>query len=168
VDPQHDRHRLLQGARSLCIVHGFGDRDVEKQAVLGYILGDYRPRAGRKGDPAVDDRVNDELNRDGEPALPCLGTDPRGGVIADGAVDGEARDGVAEAEVADGGLGVGDVLEGVVLARGLGRLIELAIDTRGLCLIGPPYVQLGSVEACAEINDGETRLRCDTPCCGCQ
>jgi hypothetical protein len=75
---------------------------------------------------------------------------------------------VAEAEVADGGLGVGDVLEGVVLARGLGRLIELATGTRGLCLIGPPYVQLRSVEACAEINDGETRLRCDTPCCGCQ
>jgi hypothetical protein len=70
--------------------------------------------------------------------------------------------------VADGGLGIRDVLEGVVLARGLERLIKLATGTRGICLIGPPYVQLGSVEACAEIHDGQTRLRCDTLYCGCQ
>lgn len=119
VDPQHHRHRLLQGPRRLRIVHSFRDRDVEQQAVLGYNLFNHRPRTGRGRDAAGDERLDDERERDAEPALPGLGTDPRGGVIADGAVDGEARDGMAEAEVAQGRLGVGDVLEGVVLARGL-------------------------------------------------
>jgi hypothetical protein len=168
VDPQHDRHRLLQGSRSLRIVHGFGDRDIEKQAVLGYLVGNDRPRASRKGDAAGDERLNDERNGGGEPALSCLGTDSQGGVIADGAVDGEAWDGMAEAEVADGRLGVGDILKGVVLTCGLERLIELATGTRGICSIGTPYVQLGSVDGCAEVNHRQTRLRRDAPYCGCQ
>jgi hypothetical protein len=70
--------------------------------------------------------------------------------------------------VADGRLGVGDILEGVVLACGLGRLVELATGSQGICLIGTPYVQLGSVEGCAEVNHGQARLRRDASYCGCQ
>ena len=152
VDPHDDRKRAVESAGSLGIVSRLWHRHVEHQAVLRLTL--YRPRRGssRTAEAALDECLDDERDRVLKPRSAALDAGPRRRAIINGPVDGQEGDGIPEAQLPEGRLGVGDVVEAVVPSRGLfGRSAGTLADA-----CGTTHIQLCSMHRLAEVYDGKT------------
>ena len=100
----------------------------------------------------MDECSDDERDRVLKPRGTALDAGPRRHPIIDGPVGGQERDGIPEAQLPEGRLGVGDVVEAVIpprrlFGRSAGSLVDACVTT---------HIQLCSMHGLAEVDDGKT------------